>query len=53
MTANLTKTSYTKLIGAAFAGSSHNNLSGFSPQAIFNLGILKSPAGQLIETYVK
>ncbi|KAG1725353.1 glycoside hydrolase family 79 protein [Suillus paluster] len=50
MTAKLSKTSYTKLIGAAFAGSSHNNLNGFSPQAIFNLGILKSPAGQLIET---
>ncbi|KAG0708092.1 glycoside hydrolase family 79 protein [Suillus ampliporus] len=49
-TANLSNTSYTKLIGAAFAGSSHNNLSGFSPQAIFNLGILESPAGQLIET---
>ncbi|KAG1718364.1 glycoside hydrolase family 79 protein [Suillus paluster] len=50
MTANLSNTSYTKLIGAAFAGSSHNNLSGFSPQAIFNLGILESPAGELIET---
>ncbi|KAG2090896.1 glycoside hydrolase family 79 protein [Suillus discolor] len=50
ITANLSKLSCTKLIGAAFAGSSHNNLSGFSPQAIFNLGILESPAGQLIET---
>lgn len=49
-TANLSESSYTKLIGAAFAESSHNNLSGFSPQAIFNLGILESPAGQLIET---
>ncbi|KAG1725351.1 glycoside hydrolase family 79 protein [Suillus paluster] len=49
-TAKLSNTSYTKLIGAAFAGSSHNNLSGFSPQAIFNIGILKLPAGQLIET---
>ncbi|KAG1882085.1 glycoside hydrolase family 79 protein [Suillus subluteus] len=49
-TANLSESSYTKLIGAAFAGSSNNNLSGFSPQAIFNLGILESPAGQLIET---
>ncbi|KAG0708093.1 glycoside hydrolase family 79 protein [Suillus ampliporus] len=49
-TANLSNTSYTKLIGGAFAGSSHNNLSGFSPQAIFDIGILKSAAGQLIET---
>ncbi|KAG1882087.1 glycoside hydrolase family 79 protein [Suillus subluteus] len=49
-TANLSECSYTKLIGAAFAESSHNNLSGFSPQAIFNLGILESPAGQLIDT---
>jgi hypothetical protein len=49
-TANISKSCYTKLIGAAFAESSHNNLSGFSPQAIFNLGILESPAGQLIET---
>ncbi|KAG2145236.1 glycoside hydrolase family 79 protein [Suillus clintonianus] len=50
ITANLSDSSYTKLIGAAFAESSHNNLSGFSPQAIFNLGILESPAGQLVET---
>ncbi|KAG2149006.1 glycoside hydrolase family 79 protein [Suillus bovinus] len=50
MTANLSQLSCTKLIGAAFAESSHNNLSGFSPQAIFNLGILESPAGQLINT---
>ncbi|KAG2360200.1 glycoside hydrolase family 79 protein [Suillus spraguei] len=50
VTANLFESSYTTLIGAAFAASSHNDLNGFSPQAIFNLGILDSPAGQLIDT---
>ncbi|KIJ66772.1 glycoside hydrolase family 79 protein [Hydnomerulius pinastri MD-312] len=49
-TAGLSKTSFTKLIGAAFAGSSHNNISGFSPQAIFADGILETTPGSLIAT---
>ncbi|KAH0833145.1 glycoside hydrolase family 79 protein [Lanmaoa asiatica] len=49
-TAGLSKTSFTKLIGAAFAGSSHNNISGFSPQAIFVDGILDTLPGTLITT---
>ncbi|EIW84140.1 glycoside hydrolase family 79 protein [Coniophora puteana RWD-64-598 SS2] len=48
--AGLSSSSYTKLIGGAFAGSAHNNLSGFSPQAIYNLGILESEPGSLITT---
>jgi len=35
------------LQGAAFIGSSHSN-TGFSPQAIFQNGILSSPAGSQI-----
>ncbi|KAN0093122.1 glycoside hydrolase family 79 protein [Tylopilus felleus] len=48
-TAGLSETSFTKLIGAAFAGSSHN-ISGFSPQAIFADGILDTYPGSLITT---
>ena len=51
-TAGLSKASLTKLIGGAFAGSSHNNISRFSPQAIFAHGILKSYPGDFISTYV-
>ena len=51
-TVGLSKTSFTKLIGGAFAGSSHNNISGFSPQAIFADGILDTLPGALITTYV-
>lgn len=50
-TADLSKASFTKLIGAAFAGSFHNNISGFSPQAIFAGGILDTFPGVLITTY--
>ncbi|KAG6373312.1 glycoside hydrolase family 79 protein [Boletus reticuloceps] len=49
-TAGLSKTSFTKLIGGAFAGSSNNNISGFSPQAIFAEGILGTMPGALITT---
>ncbi|KAF8428843.1 glycoside hydrolase family 79 protein [Boletus edulis BED1] len=49
-TAGLSKTSFTKLIGGAFAGSSNNNISGFSPQAIFAQGILGTTPGALITT---
>ncbi|KAF8485871.1 hypothetical protein DFH94DRAFT_708576 [Russula ochroleuca] len=37
------------LQGAAFAGSSHSSTAGFSPQAIFQNGILSSPAGSQIK----
>jgi hypothetical protein len=37
--------------GASFAESSHST-SGFSPQAIFNKGILSSSPGSRISTYV-
>ena len=50
-TAGLTPTSSTKLIGGAFAESSHN-ASGLSPQSIFDAGILQSKPGALITTYV-
>ncbi|KDR78761.1 hypothetical protein GALMADRAFT_209155 [Galerina marginata CBS 339.88] len=48
-TAGLTKSSSTKLWGAAFAGSSHST-SGFSPQSIIAQNILSSAAGSLITT---
>ncbi|KAF7975738.1 hypothetical protein HWV62_8721 [Athelia sp. TMB] len=47
--AGLSSTSHTKLIGAAFAGSSHTT-SGLSPQGIFAAGILSSKPGKLITT---
>ncbi|EGN99003.1 glycoside hydrolase family 79 protein [Serpula lacrymans var. lacrymans S7.3] len=47
--AGLSPTSYTKFIGGAFAGSSHN-VTWFSPQAIFFGGILNSEPGSLIRT---
>ena len=50
-TAGLSWTSSTKLIGGAFADSSHS-ASGLSPQSIFDAGILKSKPGALITTYV-
>jgi hypothetical protein len=40
------------LQGAAFSGSSHSNTTGFSPQAIFENGILSSPAGSQIKLCV-
>jgi hypothetical protein len=40
------------LQGAAFSGSSHNNTTGFSPQAIFKNGILSSSAGSQIKLCV-
>ncbi|KAH7873319.1 glycoside hydrolase superfamily [Lentinula edodes] len=40
----------TRFLAGAFAGSS-SNLEGFSPQAIFNLGISNSLAGQYIEAF--
>ncbi|KAH7928288.1 glycoside hydrolase family 79 protein [Leucogyrophana mollusca] len=49
-TAGLSASSYTKLIGCAFAGSSHNDLQGFSPQAAFADGLLDSTPGRLIRT---
>ncbi|KAI9567289.1 glycoside hydrolase family 79 protein [Boletus coccyginus] len=49
-TAGLSKSSTTKLIGGAFASSSHDNTSGFSPQALFAHNILKTPPGALITT---
>jgi hypothetical protein len=39
------------LQGAAFSGSSHGT-TGFSPQAIFENGILSSPAGSQIKQCV-
>ena len=48
VTAGLSKTSFTKLIGGAFAESSHKNTSGFSLQAIFVHGILDTLPGALI-----
>ncbi|KDR78988.1 hypothetical protein GALMADRAFT_63807 [Galerina marginata CBS 339.88] len=47
--AKLSSSTTTKFWGAAFAGSSHST-SGFSPQAIFNEGILSSAPGALIST---
>ncbi|KAJ3510881.1 hypothetical protein NLJ89_g4418 [Agrocybe chaxingu] len=46
---NLTPSSPTKLWGAGFAGSSHST-TGFSPQAIFEHGILASTPGSLVST---
>ncbi|KAI9450139.1 hypothetical protein BJY52DRAFT_1155314 [Lactarius psammicola] len=40
------------LQGAAFAESSHRPTAGFSPQAIFQSGILSSPAGSQIKLCV-
>lgn len=40
------------LQGAAFSGSSHSSTTGFSPQAIFQNGILSSPAGSQINLCV-
>lgn len=48
--AKLSSSSFTKFWGASFAESSHST-SGFSPQAIFNQGILSSAPGSLISTY--
>lgn len=48
-TAGLCSDSKTKFIGAAFAESSHN-VTGLSPQSIFNAGILNSKVGALITT---
>ncbi|KAJ3558263.1 hypothetical protein NP233_g11543 [Leucocoprinus birnbaumii] len=45
----ISQDSNTKFWGASFAGSSHST-SGFSPQAIFNEGLLNDPTGQLIST---
>ncbi|KAF5359624.1 hypothetical protein D9756_003262 [Leucocoprinus leucothites] len=45
----ITPSSSTKFWGASFAGSSHST-SGFSPQAIFNEGLLNDPTGHLIST---
>lgn len=47
--ANIKAGSTTQFWGAAFADSSHST-SGFSPQAIFNDGILSSAPGSLIST---
>ncbi|KZP27312.1 glycoside hydrolase family 79 protein [Athelia psychrophila] len=47
--AGLSSTSSTKLIGAAFASSSHTT-TGMSPQGIFAAGILKTKPGALITT---
>ena len=40
------------LQGGAFSGSSHSSTTGFSPQAIFQNGILSSPAGSQISQCV-
>ncbi|KAF5382078.1 hypothetical protein D9615_004232 [Tricholomella constricta] len=45
----ISSTSTTKFWGAAFAGSSHST-SGFSPQSVFNQGLLSSTAGSFIST---
>ncbi|KAF9522314.1 hypothetical protein CPB83DRAFT_911422 [Crepidotus variabilis] len=45
----LSPMSIPKLWAASFAGSSHST-SGFSPQAIFNQGVLSSPVAPLIST---
>ncbi|KAF7970112.1 hypothetical protein HWV62_24994 [Athelia sp. TMB] len=47
--AGLSSSSHTKLIGAAFASSSHTTI-GMSPQGIFAAGILSSKPGKLITT---
>ncbi|KAH8826841.1 glycoside hydrolase family 79 protein [Flagelloscypha sp. PMI_526] len=47
--AGLTAQGHTKLLAASFAGSSHTT-TGFSPQAIFALGILDSEPGRLVST---
>jgi len=46
----LAASSLTQFWGGSFAGSSHST-SGFSPQAIFQEGILSSAPGSLISTY--
>ncbi|KAJ3752598.1 glycoside hydrolase family 79 protein [Lentinula raphanica] len=43
-------TTSTRFLAGAFAGSS-SNLNGFSPQAIYNLGITESPAGEYIAAF--
>ncbi|KAJ3930263.1 MAG: hypothetical protein NXY57DRAFT_898435 [Lentinula lateritia] len=43
-------TTSTRFLAGAFAGSS-SNFEGFSPQAIFNLGISNSLAGQYIQAF--
>ncbi|KAJ8521136.1 hypothetical protein ONZ45_g2122 [Pleurotus djamor] len=48
--AGITASSHTKLLGASFAGSSHTTGNSFSPQAIFNQGILDSAPGKLMTT---
>ncbi|KAF9446613.1 glycoside hydrolase family 79 protein [Macrolepiota fuliginosa MF-IS2] len=47
--AGITSTSSTQFWGASFAGSSHST-NGFSPQAIFNEGLLNSTTGSFIST---
>jgi len=49
-TAGLSSTSKTRLIGAAFASSSHSSTTGLSPQSILESGILDSNAGSFITT---
>jgi hypothetical protein len=41
----------TKFLAASFGGSSHST-SGFSPQALFNEGLLDSAPGKLISASV-
>ncbi|XP_006459562.1 hypothetical protein AGABI2DRAFT_201919 [Agaricus bisporus var. bisporus H97] len=46
----ITEDSHTKFWGASFATSSHANTNGFSPQSIFENGLLDSKAGSFIST---